>query len=135
MERQSGREFTFLTVTNRGAQALNLARLRAEFPAAADSIDQQDWRVCVPGDPQSEGGIMVLQVGMRVRLTRNLDKDRGFVNGNTGTIDKVLRKDVFIMQSAQGTRILVHPIVDKGEAFASWIFQPPLHPMKPFIDP
>eukprot|EP00438_Fugacium_kawagutii_P014124 Skav213970 [mRNA] locus=scaffold2200:210549:218889:+ [translate_table: standard] len=78
-----------------------LAELQ-NFPAAADAIEAQDWNACVPGDPQAEAGLMVLQEDMRVRLTRNLDKDRGFVNGNIGTIKKMLRRDVFILESTRG---------------------------------
>ena len=71
------------------------------------------------GDPNAEGEAMVLQPGMRVRLTRNLDKDRGFVNGNTGVIEAVLSPQVFILKSLQGTRILVHPVTDNGVTFAT----------------
>ena len=63
--------------------------------------------------------MMVLEVGMRVRLTRNLDKERGFVNGNVGTVVKVLKPEVFIIETVQGVRILVHPIIDNGETFVS----------------
>ena len=115
IERATGKQFTFLTVTNRGAQALNLARLRAEFPEAAEKIE--NMRDCVVGDPSAEAGLLVLQEGMRVRLTRNLDKDRGFVNGNVGVIEAMLTKEVFILRTIQGTRILVHPVTDKGETF------------------
>ena len=115
IERATGKQFTFLTVTNRGAQALNLARLRAEFPEAAEKIE--NMRDCVVGDPSAEAGLLVLQEGMRVRLTRNLDKDRGFVNGNVGVIESMLTKEVFILKTIQGTRILVHPVTDKGETF------------------
>ena len=118
IERETGRKFTFLTVTNKGAQALNLERLRAEFSDAATKIDNNQG---VLGDPTAEAGMMVLEVGMRVRLTRNLDKERGFVNGNVGTVVKVLKPGVFIIETVQGVRILVHPIIDNGETFVSWL--------------
>jgi hypothetical protein len=114
LERATGKTFTFLTVTNKGAKAINLERLRAEFPEAAAKIDNFQG---VIGDPTAEAGILVLEVGMRVRLTRNVDKDRGFVNGNMGKIVKMLGKDVFIMESLQGTRILVHPIREGNQTF------------------
>jgi hypothetical protein len=91
-------------------------RLRAEFPDAATKIDNNQG---VLGDPTAEAGMMVLEVGMRVRLTRNLDKERGFVNGNVGTVVKVLKPGVFIIETVQGVRILVHPIIDNGETFVS----------------
>ena len=115
LEQETGRTFTFLTVTNKGAQALNLARLAAEFPEAARRIEAMED--CVVGDPSAEAGLLVIQPGMRMRLTRNLDKDRGFVNGNLCIVEKVLTKQIFIVKSIQGTRILVHPVRDKGETF------------------
>ena len=54
---------------------------------------------------------------MRIRLTRNLDKDRGFVNGNLGTVESKLRPDVFVVKTMQDVLILVHPITVKGYKF------------------
>ncbi|CAJ1334390.1 unnamed protein product, partial [Effrenium voratum] len=84
---------TFLTVTNKEAKKANLARLQFEFPEAAADLEAGKG---LPGDAAAEGGRMIFEVGMRIRLTRNLDKDRGFVNGALGTIEIVLRKDVFL---------------------------------------
>ena len=53
---------------------------------------------------------MVFQVGMRIRFTQNVDKDRGFVNGALGTIHEVLRKDVFVLKTDKNVLILVHPV-------------------------
>eukprot|EP00959_Pyramimonas_sp_CCMP1952_P093360 1954140-Pyramimonas_sp.AAC.1 len=52
--------------------------------------------------------------GVVVRLTRNLDKERGFVNGATGTIDVVLENKSTFTVTLTGTkhRILVHRITD-----------------------
>ena len=60
---------------------------------------------------------MVFRTNMRVRLTQNIDKDRGFVNGTIGHVVHVLRKDVFVLRSQQGVLILVHPIWRDGRAF------------------
>ncbi|CAJ1358990.1 unnamed protein product, partial [Effrenium voratum] len=76
----------------------------------------------LPGDAAAEGGRMIFEVGMRVRLTRNLDKDRGFVNGALGTIEIVLRKDVFLMRLAGGSLLLVHPMHDKGGPFMPCVY-------------
>ena len=61
----------------------------------------------------------VTQVSMleSVRLIHNVNKEEGFVNGNTGTIRKVLCRDVFIMESSQQTCILVYPITVKGRKY------------------
>ena len=60
---------------------------------------------------------MVLAPGVRMRLTYNVDKDKGFVNGNSGITRSLLRKDVFILQSSQNVSILVRPITVKGRKF------------------
>ena len=69
--------FTFLTVTNAAAAALNTCRLAKEFPAEMARLPTEG----VPGDASMGGEQMCFAPGMRIRLTRNLDKDRGFVNG------------------------------------------------------
>ena len=60
---------------------------------------------------------VVLAAGMRIRLTLNVDKERGFVNGNTGIVRSMLRSDVFLLHSDQGIPILVHPVTQKGRKF------------------
>ena len=107
LEHARGRPFTFLTVTNKGAQELNAARLRLEFPATARRLAAGEGLPC---DPKAGGGKAVLEVGMRLRLTRNLDKERGFVNGNVAVVEVVLRKDVCVARTLQGGRLLVHPV-------------------------
>ena len=54
---------------------------------------------------------------MKVRLTQNLDKDRGFVNGATGTIHQMLGDNVFIVKTEAGVLLLVHSIWQKGHCF------------------
>ena len=54
--------------------------------------------------------------GLAIRLTRNLDKERGFVNGAMGHVETILAYDddtpiVFTVRlSATGVLVLVHPI-------------------------
>ena len=63
---------------------------------------------------------MFIAVGVVIRLTRNLDKERGFVNGATGKIDNVLNEDRTIFTVVlEGTkqRLLVHAISDGGVEF------------------
>jgi hypothetical protein len=71
----------------------------------------------LPGDPACGGEEVLFDVGMRVRLTQNLDKDRGFVNGALGVIEHMLKDDVFVMRSTAGILILVHPVWQNGHAF------------------
>ena len=45
----------------------------------------------VPGDETMGGGTLAFAVGLRIRLTRDLEKGRDFVNGAVGTIESVPR--------------------------------------------
>lgn len=112
LEAQAGKPFTFLTVTNAGAAALNRAWVRQAFPAAAQQLEAGHG---FPGDPScgKEQENLVFCEGMRVRLTQNLDKDRGFVNGAVGVIYRMLRQDVFVLRTAANVLLLVHPIWQK----------------------
>ena len=107
---RDGKDFTFLTVTNRGAAAINRARLQLQFPQAASELANNGG---VPTDTEP----VVLDPGMRLRLTYNVDKDRSFVNGQMGSIRLMLRRDIFVLASDQGTSILVHLICVKGQMF------------------
>ena len=78
------------------------ARLRVDFPNDFARLDADG----VPGDPSCGGGYMVFAENMRVRLTQNVDKDRGFVNGALGVVHAILRKDVFVMRMDNGVRVL-----------------------------
>ena len=113
LELRRGARFTILTVTNEAAAAYNLARVRLAFPGAASELEQEG----LPGDPQSGGGPMVFREGMRVRLTLNMDKARGFVNGCIGHVVRVLRRDVFVLRTVGNVLLLVHPVRRKGVVF------------------
>ena len=114
LEQERGKDFTFLTVTNKGAAQLNLARLEIEFPQEAATLNQGGG---LPADSSSGQTAIVVRTGMRLRLTRNLDKDRGFVDGAMGRVSKLLRKDIFVLTTTQGVRLLVHPITMDGSKF------------------
>ena len=62
----------------------------------------------VPGGPEYGGGGVVLIPGMRVRCTRNADKDRGFVNGAVAEIEYVIAKDVSAAKTTKDVRLFVH---------------------------
>ena len=74
-----GRDFVFLTVTNAGATKLNTARVNSQFrdQRAESSHD-------VPADPSHCEKRPAFCQGLKVRLTKNLDKDQCFVNGTVG---------------------------------------------------
>ena len=76
-----GKKFMFLTVTNKAAAALNQARLELEFPEEARRLSNGEG---LPGEIAN----ILLTADMRVRLTHNVNKEEGYVNGNTGQIRK-----------------------------------------------
>ena len=113
LERDRDKKFTFLTVTNKEAARLNAARIEAEFPeAAARPLEEK-----VPGDHKAGAGYLALAPGMRVRLTQNMEKDRGFVNGALGVVEVMLHRSVFVVSSTTGVKILVHPVCIRGKRF------------------
>ena len=89
IELAGGRAFTVLTVTNKAALQVNHTRCKADFGHRPEVADPSAH--AVPGDPEYGGGDVVLIPGMRVRLTRNVDKDRGFVNGAVADVEHVLK--------------------------------------------
>ena len=115
IERDANKSFTFLTVTNQGAWRLNQARLALDFPRAAHALQQGRG---LPADPTSgENNKVVIEENMRLRLTHNVAKDKGFVNGNMGYVKTVLRPDVFVLETLQGNLLLIHPIRYAGQKF------------------
>ena len=76
-----------------------------------------DWYPC---DPTSKSNLRILfRRGLLYRLTRNLDKARGFVNGALAVGYESLRGDeVFIVRLlSSGNLVLVHPVEEKGQRF------------------
>ena len=110
MSAQQGRVFVWLCVTNAGADRVNRAVL------AHLGLDPMDG---FRGDPKVGSGRVVVRTGLYVRLTRNLDKDRGFVNGAIGVIEVVLSAEegVFLARLTTGTLVLVHPITEGNDTF------------------
>ena len=107
LHRRSGEMFTWLTVTNKGAEKVNAAAL--ELLGYSDDLDHG---LC--GDPKVAGLPIVLREGVLVRLTRNLDKPRGFVNGALGTVQVVLGQYCAIVKLTNGTLVLLHPVANES---------------------
>ena len=114
VEQSSGRRFTWLTSTNAGAAEVCRAALAV---AGIGEEDLSGGYLCVP-DSKSPLRILA-RPGVKVRLTRNLDKQRGFVNGATGTVcESLCGNRVFTVQlDDTGNMVLVHPMEEDGQLF------------------
>ena len=110
-----GVNFTWLCVTHvRGVAKINLAALRS-LPEPITEEDLQ--RYGVPGDHAAHATPIILRRGLRLRLSRNLDKRRGFVNGALCTIVEVLSRDVAVVELASGKLCLLHPVTIGEKTF------------------
>jgi nucleoside-triphosphatase THEP1 len=118
IEQEAGKHFVFLTVTNPSALKINHTRCMLEFGDHPDVKDATRWR---QSDPDL-GGLVVAVKGMRIRLTRNVDKERSFVNGTLATVEYVLSPEVFVAVTTTGIRILVHPVKYDGEHFMPYSY-------------
>ena len=111
---ESGHPFSWLTCTNRGS---------AEVCKAAVSrlgIDASELETGYAPDPQTKSDLgIVAKPGIIVRLSRNFDKQRGFVNGAMAVVCKSLRGNAVFTAKLVGTgnMVLVHPIIENGCRF------------------
>ena len=73
-----------------------------------------------PPDPCSQSRLRILaSPGVVLRLTRNVDKQRGFVNGALAVVSESLAGNaVFICRLVgSGNLVLVHPMEEDGHRF------------------
>ena len=114
LEKERKQPFSWLTCTNAGASEVCEAVLRLIGITQAD-LDQGYY--C---DPTTKSNLrMVAKPGVIIRLSRNFDKQRGFVNGALAEICESLRgNEVFTARLVgSGNMVLVHPTEEKGEKF------------------
>lgn len=69
-----------------------------------------------------ENDLFYAHLGIIVRLTRNLDKDRGFVNGTAEVVERILAYDnampiVLTVKICTGVMVRVHPIFHDTRCF------------------
>ena len=108
----------FVTFTKGRAEQLNELVVQALFsgipPVTLAPGDPRDnWRNYAGFNEMvdAETPWIPIYIGMRLTLTRNLDKDNGFVNGMGCRVVKV-RKSGIEVRTDVGTTIAVHPKVD-----------------------
>ena len=110
----SAEPFTWLTSTNRGAGEVCEAALLNKGITEADT---KEGYMC---DPTSMSTLGILAImGLVLRLTRNLDKSRGFVNGALCIVVEKLRGNGYFVAKliGSGNYVLVHPMEEGGCRF------------------
>ena len=122
--------FVWLCVTNKGVRNVNIAAISQLVPRITEEDLEKNG---FPTDPNvGKGQKMVVRPGITIRCTRNIDKERGFVNGAIATVVDVLvdynpsqgrHTCVFTARLSTGSMILVHP-VSAGRADAMHEFLP-----------
>ena len=111
--KEKRKHFYWLTCTNAGASKVCEAALRVE------GITEEELRKGYPGDPSSKSRLrIVAKEGILLRLTRNQDKRRGFVNGALAVVYEELDDGVIIAKLVEtGNMVLIHPMEENGMTF------------------
>ena len=110
---------TFVTISRRGTAQVNKHAVRSLF-SDADVLGH------IPCDPQENfdnfrGTAQVnaqpfwipVYEGMRVTITRNTDKENGFVNGMGAVVQRMRRSGVQV-KTDEGKVLLIHPIAQES---------------------
>ena len=127
---RSGKLFVWLCVTNKGVRDVNLAAIsQLNPPITEEDLVSRGF----PTDPDvGKNQHIIIRGGITIRLTKNIDKERGFVNGAIAVVCDVLvdynpsegrHTCIFTARLTTGTMILVHP-VSKGRADSMHEFLP-----------
>jgi len=106
--------FMWLTYTNRGAGQVSSAALEVVGET------KEELSAGYEPDPQAKADIrIVAKPGLMVRITRNRDKQRGFVNGAIGMVIDALRGNAVFTVRLLGTgnMVLVYPMKEGGVTF------------------
>ena len=112
---RSGKLFVWLCVTNKGVRDVNLAAIsQLDPPITEAELMSRGF----PTDPNvGKNGYIVIRPGITIRLTKNIDKERGFVNGAIAVVVDVLvdynpsegrHTSIFTARLTTGSMILVH---------------------------
>ena len=112
--KNNGMPFTWLTATNRGTHEVCEAALRVL------EVSEEELAGGFKCDPTSKSTLrIVAKPGILLRLTRNFDKTRGFVNSAVAEVVESLRGNaVFVVRLVgTGNLVLVHPMEEDGQLF------------------
>ena len=110
----AGYPFQWLTCTNRGASEICKAAIALQ---GVTSADLQTGYLC---DPTAKSDLpIVAKPGILIRLTRNFDKQRGFVNGAVAVVCESLKHNAVFTARLVGTgnMVLIHPMEENGGRF------------------
>ena len=109
-----GQPFTWLASTNLGAAEVCSEALRS---LGITEDDLELGHLCDPATKSSQR--IIAKPGICIRLSRNCDKARGFVNGALATVVEPLRGNaVFVAKlNSTGNYVLVHPMDEDGQRF------------------
>ncbi len=106
--------FQWLTTTNYGASAVCEAALRC---IGVGQAELDSGYLC---DPTTKSDLrIVAKKGILLRLSRNFDKQRGFVNGALVEVCESLAGNAVFMARLVGTgnMVVVHPMEEDGARF------------------
>ena len=114
LAKETGKHFAWLTCTNKGASEICEAALRV-LKITQEELERWGY-TC---DPTSKSKIpRVAKEGVLLRLTRNFDKRRGFVNGALVRVFEDLGDGVIIAEFVEtGNMVLIHEMEEKGRIF------------------
>lgn len=114
IQQQEQQPFSWITYTNRGASEVSKAAV------GLCGLTEAHLEQGYPCDPATKSELsIVAKPGITIRLSRNFDKQRGFVNGALATVcESLFENSIFTARLvASGNMVLVHPISEKGSRF------------------
>lgn len=114
LAKKSGQPFHWLTCANSGASDVCQAAL------AVFGISEEELASRYFCDPTTKSTLRILaKPGILIRLSRNMDKQRGFVNGALAEVEDLVQGNaVFIPRLVgAGNMVLVHPMEKEGARF------------------
>jgi len=96
LQARRGQHFMWLCVTNKGAAEIN------DLALIYTGVSEAQRKHGLPGDEKAGAGTMFIKENLWIRLTQNLDKPRGFVNGALAQVVSILaRCDTGVTQNCQ----------------------------------